>query len=107
MGAAPGAAFLAGYPNLARVVEHLNQYLVEKHPTVFGGTASHPVLPSKRSKVIHDSLWGTVRFSWREMALIDSPIMQRLRDVHQTGLAYYVYPSAQHSRFEHSLGQQR
>lgn len=104
MGAAPGAAFLAGYPNLARVVEHLNQYLVEKHPTVFGGAASHPVLPSKRSKVIHDSLWGTVRFSWREMALIDSPIMQRLRDVHQTGLAYYVYPSARHSRFEHSIG---
>jgi HD superfamily phosphohydrolase len=104
MGAAPGAGFLAGYPSLATVVEQLNTYLVEKHPTVFGLTASHPVLSSKRSKVIHDSLWGTVRFSWREMALIDSPIMQRLRDVHQTGLAYYVYPSARHSRFEHSLG---
>ena len=38
------------------------------------------------------------------MALIDSPIMQRLRDVHQTGLAFHVYPSAHHSRFEHCLG---
>lgn len=38
------------------------------------------------------------------MALIDSPLLQRLRDIHQTGLAYYVYPSARHSRFEHTLG---
>ncbi len=104
MGAAPGMTFLAGYPSLSRVVEQLNQYLMERHPPYSETPPSHPVLPSKRSKVIHDSLWGTVRISWREMALIDCPIMQRLRDIHQTGLAYYVYPSARHSRFEHSVG---
>lgn len=101
---ASGAGLLAGYPKLARVVDHLNRFLEEKHPTVFGPDASHPVLPLKRSKVVHDPLWGTVRFSWREMALIDSPIMQRLRDIHQTGLAFHVYPSSRHSRFEHCLG---
>ena len=36
--------------------------------------------------------------------MIDTPIMQRLRRIHQTGLAFDVYPSARHSRFEHSLG---
>jgi uncharacterized protein len=36
--------------------------------------------------------------------LIDSPLLQRLRRIRQTGLAYLVYPSATHTRFEHSLG---
>lgn len=70
-----GSGLLAGYPKLAKVVNCLNSFLEQKHPTVFGPDASHPVLPLKRSKVVHDALWGTVRFSWREMALIDSPVM--------------------------------
>lgn len=100
----PASGFLAGYPVLAGLVDQLDRYLEQNHPKALGKDALHPFLPVKRSKVIHDNVWGTVRFSWREMALIDSPIMQRLRDIHQTGLAYHVYPSARHSRFEHSLG---
>lgn len=99
----PDASFLAGYPRLAGIVDALNTFLIENHPSTFKEN-THPILKAKRSKVIHDNLWGTVRFTWRELALIDSPIIQRLRDIHQTGLAYYVYPSARHTRFEHSLG---
>lgn len=55
-------------------------------------------------KVIHDAVWGTNVFYQHEIAVIDSPIMQRLRWIAQTGLAYLTYPSARHSRFEHSLG---
>src|SRR6266404_630719 len=55
-------------------------------------------------KVINDSLLGNQYFSKHEVAVIDSPLLQRLKRIKQTGLVYQVYPSATHSRFEHSLG---
>ncbi len=55
-------------------------------------------------KVINDSLLGNQFFSRHEVAVIDSPLLQRLKRIKQTGLVYQVYPSATHSRFEHSLG---
>jgi HD superfamily phosphohydrolase len=55
-------------------------------------------------KIINDPLWHTVRVNPWEIALLDSPIVQRLRNVKQLGLASYVYPGAGYSRFEHTLG---
>lgn len=40
----------------------------------------------------------------RTEALIDSPILQRLRGVRQLAFAHLVYPDATHTRFGHSLG---
>jgi len=58
----------------------------------------------KDPKIVHDALWGTFRLQPHEVALIDTPLVQRLRYIHQTGAASLTYPSAKHSRFEHTLG---
>lgn len=55
-------------------------------------------------KILHDSVWGTIRLSAGEAALIDLPIYQRLRFIHQTSFVFHVYPGARHSRLEHSIG---
>jgi len=39
-----------------------------------------------------------------EKTIIDSPWMQRLRRIYQLQSARWVYPAAEHSRFQHSLG---
>ena len=56
------------------------------------------------SKTIHDPIWGSTDYSEWEMQLIDSPLIQRLRNISQVGLAVLTYPAARHSRFEHTLG---
>jgi HD superfamily phosphohydrolase len=62
-----------------------------------------PTLP-KEPKVFNDALLGNMLFARQEVAVIDCPLLQRLRRIKQTGLVYYVFPSATHTRFEHSLG---
>ncbi|MFQ5839403.1 MAG: HD domain-containing protein [Candidatus Methylomirabilales bacterium] len=39
-----------------------------------------------------------------EKDLLDNPWMQRLRMIHQLQGAWWVYPAAEHSRFQHALG---
>ncbi len=54
--------------------------------------------------VVRDAVHGNIELSALEEKIVDSKEMQRLRFVRQLSTAYLVYPSAQHSRFEHSLG---
>ena len=53
---------------------------------------------------ITDPVHRSIRFSQVEKEIIDTPTFQRLRRIRQLAGAHLVYPSAQHSRFEHSLG---
>lgn len=53
---------------------------------------------------IRDPIYGFIPLTEEEMAIIDTPLFQRLRRIHQLALTKYVYPSAEHSRFVHSLG---
>ena len=57
-----------------------------------------------RHKIIIEPVHGDIGLSKLETQLIDTPTFQRLRGIKQLGFAHTVYPSAKHSRFEHSLG---
>jgi HD superfamily phosphohydrolase len=58
----------------------------------------------RKTKHIKDNVWGMVEFDGAAMRLLDCPIVQRLRGIKQLGFSYLTYPSAEHSRFIHSLG---
>ena len=62
------------------------------------------MIETKPEKRIRDPLYGFIRVDTKDLTLIDHKIVQRLRWVSQLPLEQLVYPSAQHSRFEHSLG---
>lgn len=53
---------------------------------------------------IRDPIHGYIRLTPLEMAVMDSPPLQRLRHIRQLGLTDLVYPGATHNRFAHSLG---
>ena len=56
-------------------------------------------------KIINDPVFGFIKVPRGTlMDIVDHPLMQRLRQIKQVGLASIVYPGAQHTRFQHSLG---
>jgi uncharacterized protein len=57
-----------------------------------------------KKKLIRDAVHGDIEMSGLEVELMDTPEFQRLRGIKQLGTAYLVFPSAVHTRFEHSLG---
>lgn len=50
--------------------------------------------------VIHDS----IELSPIAKSIIDCPIFQRLRNLHQLGVCFLIFPNANNNRFEHSIG---
>lgn len=61
-------------------------------------------MPVRRQHVLRDPLHGYVPVDDLDRALIDTPIVQRLRYIRQNDVAYLVFPAMNTSRFEHSLG---
>lgn len=54
--------------------------------------------------IIYDNIHGYINIDELASSIIETPIFQRLRNIHQTGVLYLVFPTACHSRFEHSIG---
>jgi HD superfamily phosphohydrolase len=55
-------------------------------------------------KRIFDPVHHFIELQPGEARLLDLPPMQRLRRLRQLGLAFFAFPSAEHSRFTHALG---
>ena len=55
-------------------------------------------------KRIFDPVHHFIELEPGEARLLDLAPMQRLRRLRQLGLAYFAFPSAEHSRFTHALG---
>ncbi len=55
-------------------------------------------------KIIQDTINGPIKIDGIYNDIIDSYYFQRLRYVKQLGLCYLVFPGANHTRFEHSIG---
>ena len=63
--------------------------------------------------LLHDPIHGYIPFIARsglsagevsEQEIIDHPWVQRMRHIHQLQTAWWVFPSAEHTRFQHVLG---
>ena len=59
---------------------------------------------SNNTYEIRDVIYGFVKFDEQERDIINHPAFQRMRRIRQLSLTDMVYPGANHTRFEHSIG---
>lgn len=69
--------------------------------------------PFEHESLVNDPLHGYIPFisprglsegEVAEQQIIDHPWVQRLRQIHQLQTAWWVFPSAEHTRFQHVVG---
>ena len=58
----------------------------------------------QEGKIIRDSIHGNIEVKGLFLELMELPELQRLHNIRQLGFTYLVYPGANHTRLEHSLG---
>jgi HD superfamily phosphohydrolase len=55
-------------------------------------------------KIVRDPIHGDIKITGILVDLLKTPEVQRLHNIKQLGFAHLVFPGANHTRFEHSLG---
>ncbi len=59
----------------------------------------------KKIKIVNDPVLGFIQLPLGlGLQIVEHPWFQRLRNIKQLGVAYFIYPGAVHTRFQHSLG---
>jgi HD superfamily phosphohydrolase len=61
-------------------------------------------LSKSNYKIFNDVIHNSIQVSKIANIIIDTKIFQRLRNLHQMGLGFMVFPNANLNRFEHSIG---
>jgi HD superfamily phosphohydrolase len=89
-------------PEILNAVNDIESHVGSFVDKIFEGYSGTNVYVD--NKVINDPVWGSIYFEKHEICILDSPLLQRLRNIAQVGTATLTYPSSRHSRFEHSLG---
>jgi len=60
---------------------------------------------TNKLKIINDPVHGFIKIPYDILFdLIEHPLFQRLRRIRQLGLTHFVYPGANHTRFQHAVG---
>jgi len=82
----------------------MDYYIVKLIP-IFAFKYFHVVYITNKRKIINDPVYGFISIPGDFVFdLIEHPWFQRLRNIKQLGLTSFVYPGANHSRFQHGLG---
>jgi len=74
------------------------------YPSMPPGICLDQVREVHKMKLVKDAIYNYIRLDDAQLRIMDSSQMQRLRHIKQIAMGYLVYPGANHTRFEHSLG---
>ena len=82
-----------------------SDYCIVKLIPIFVDKNFQVVYLTNKRKIINDPVYGFISIPGDFVFdLIEHPWFQRLRNIKQLGLTSFVYPGANHSRFQHGLG---
>jgi deoxynucleoside triphosphate triphosphohydrolase SAMHD1 len=95
---------MAEYQELDEFKNSIEGWTEELLRPYLDGLSTRPDKSCRLPKEFNDAVWTTVVLGPLEVIVLDSPLLQRLRHIRQLGVVHLVYPSATHSRLEHSIG---